>query len=242
MAITKRRFAQCRVDSTRTAVCRSINPAMASSSPVLPAGFIEPCRPISAPCPPSGDLYVHEIQHDGLRVIARKIGTQVNLYSGSGNDLTERFPLIVEAMAGLGARSCIIDGEAVACGDDGIACFELIRRLDINGSVFMWAFDLIEVNGKDMRRDPLEMRKTALRVLLGRAAAGVSFNKHIEGDGAILFDQACKLGLEGIVSKAKGSRYIAGRSLHWIKSKNPRAPAVKREAEEEWDRLAARDD
>ncbi len=199
----------------------------------LPAGFIEPCLPTSSPRPPSGEFHVHEIKHDGFRVIARKIGAQVKLYGRSGTDLTKRFPLIVETMAALGARSCIIDGEAVACGDDGIACFELIRRSDTNDSVFMWAFDLIEVNGQDMRHDRLEKRKDALRVLLGRASTGVSFNEHIEGDGAILFKHACKLGLEGIVSKRKDSRYISGRSLHWIKSKNPNAPAVKREAEED---------
>jgi bifunctional non-homologous end joining protein LigD len=209
---------------------------MALRSRSLPAGFIEPCLPISAPRPPAGDFYVHEVQHDGFRVIARKVGTLVQLYSRSGNELTKRFPLIVEAMAGLGARSCIIDGEAVACGDDGIACFELIQRWDTNDSVFMWAFDLIEVNGKDMRCDALETRKAALRVLLGRASTGVSFNEQIEGNAAILFDHACKLGLEGIVSKCKGSRYISGRSLHWIKSKNPNAPAVKREAKEDWGR------
>ena len=202
----------------------------------LPAGFIEPCLPTSSPRPPSYEFYVHEIKHDGFRVIARKIGAQVKLYSRSGNDLTKRFPLIVEAMAGLGARSCIIDGEAVACGDDGIACFELIQRWDTNDSVFMWAFDLIEVNGQDMRHDRLEKRKDALRVLLGRTSTGVSFNEHIEGDGPILFKHACKLGLEGIVSKHKNSRYTSGRSLHWIKSKNPNAPAVKREAEVDWGR------
>jgi bifunctional non-homologous end joining protein LigD len=98
---------------------------------------------------------LHEIKHDGFRVIARKNGTRVRLYSRPGNDLTQRFPLIVEALGGLRFRSCIIDGEAVACGDDGIACFELIRPWDSDESVFMWAFDLIELNGTtDMRRKP----------------------------------------------------------------------------------------
>jgi bifunctional non-homologous end joining protein LigD len=203
---------------------------------IVPAGFVEPCLPISAPSPPSDDSYVHEIKHDGLRVIARKIGSEVTLYGRSGDDLTQRFPLIVGAIAGLGARSCIIDGEAVACGDDGIACFDLIRRSETNESAFMWAFDLIEVNGADLRRDPLEARKAALRVMLGRASMGACFNEHLEGDGAIVFQHACKLGLEGIISKRKNSRYISGRSLHWIKSSNANAPAMKREAEDNWGR------
>jgi ATP-dependent DNA ligase len=76
----------------------------------LPPGFIPPCLPTKAPKPPSGDMWLHEIKHDGFRVIARKYGARVKLYSRPGNDLTERFPLIVEAMARLRSRSCIIDG------------------------------------------------------------------------------------------------------------------------------------
>jgi bifunctional non-homologous end joining protein LigD len=203
----------------------------------LPPGFIAPCLPTSAPKPPCGALWLHEIKHDGFRVIARKNGSRVRLYSRPGNDLTQRFPLIVEALARLRSRSCIIDGEAVACGDDGIACFELIRRWDTDDRVFMWAFDLIELDGEDMRRDPLAVRKATLASLLRRAAPGLRFNEHLdEEDGPLVFAHACKMGLEGIVSKRKDSPYRSGRSPHWIKSKNPTAPAVKREAEEDWGR------
>jgi ATP-dependent DNA ligase len=82
---------------------------------IPPAGFIAPCLPTKASRPPSGELWLHEIKHDGFRVIARKDGARVQLYSRSGNDLTHRFPLIVEALARLRSRSCILDGEAVAC-------------------------------------------------------------------------------------------------------------------------------
>ena len=88
---------------------------------------IEPCLPTSAPQPPSGAVWLHEIKHDGFRVIARKTGERVKLYSRPGNDLTYRFPLIVEALAKLRSQFCIIDGEAVSCGDDGIASFDRIR-------------------------------------------------------------------------------------------------------------------
>jgi bifunctional non-homologous end joining protein LigD len=99
----------------------------------------------------------------------------------------------------------------------------------------MWAFDLIELNGDDLRRDPLAMRKATLLRLLSRAAPGIRFNEHLdEEDGPLVFEHACKLGLEGIVSKRRDSPYSSGRSRHWIKSKNPNAPAVKREAEEDW--------
>src|ERR1700730_144407 len=122
----------------------------------LPTGFIAPCLPRSAAQPPSGDGWLHEIKHDGFRVIARKNGSRVRLYSRPGNDLTQRFPLIVEALARLRSRSCIIDGEAVACGDHRVALFERIRYRRFDSSVFMYAFDLIELNGDDLRREPLE--------------------------------------------------------------------------------------
>jgi bifunctional non-homologous end joining protein LigD len=200
----------------------------------LPAGFIAPCLPTSAPQPPSGALWLHEIKHDGFRVIARKTNKRVRLYSRPGNDLTHRFPLIVEAIASLRLRSCIIDGEAVACGQDGIANFERIRYRRNDDSVFLYAFDLIEFDGEDLRAVPLTVRKTRLANVIGQAVPGVRLNEYIEEDGPLVFEHACKLGLEGIVSKRKDSRYSSGRSPHWIKSKNPNAPAVKREVEEDW--------
>jgi bifunctional non-homologous end joining protein LigD len=104
----------------------------------------------------------------------------------------------------------------------------------------MWAFDLIELNGQDMRRDPLERRKATLEGMLSQGAPGICFNEHISCDGEIIFQRACELGLEGIVSKRKDSCYVSGRSLYWIKSKNPNAPAVKRETEEDWGKWCRR--
>ena len=91
----------------------------------------------------------------GFRVIARKDGDRLRLYSRPRNDLTYRFPLIVEALARLRPRSCIIDGEAVACGADGMTSFDRIRYRHHDASVFLYAFDLIELDGDDLRRDPL---------------------------------------------------------------------------------------
>jgi bifunctional non-homologous end joining protein LigD len=177
---------------------------------ILPAGFIPPCLPTAAPSAPSGDQWWHEIKHDGIRVIARKENKHIKLYSRPGNDLTRRFPQIVEALARLRSRSCIIDGEAVACGDDGIALFERIRYRRHDGSVFLWAFDIIELNGDDRRREPLERRKAALGRLLARAGHGVQLNEHLEAEGPVVFEHACRMGLEGIVSKRKASWYHSG--------------------------------
>jgi bifunctional non-homologous end joining protein LigD len=202
--------------------------------PTIAVGFVWPCLPTSAAKPPSGERWLHEVKHDGFRLIARNIAKRVKLYSRSGNDLTYRFPLIVEAMAKLPVRSCIIDGEAVACSDDGLSSFDRICNRQHDASVFMWAFDLLELDGNDLRLNLLEARKDALCTLLMRAGPGLRFNEHMEDDGPVVFHHACKLGFEGIVSKHKDSRYHSGRSRHWIKSKNPLSPAVKREAEIDW--------
>ena len=125
----------------------------------------------------------------------------------------------------------------MACGDDGIASFDRIRYRRHDADVFMWAFDLIELDGDDLRGDPLAVRKATLASLLRRAAPGLRFCEHLDHeDGPLVFAHACKMGLEGIVSKRKDSRYRSGRSPDWIKSKNPGCAAVKREAEEDWGR------
>jgi bifunctional non-homologous end joining protein LigD len=202
---------------------------MSLRSRALPAGFIAPCLPSSAPQPPIGTGWAHEIKHDGIRVIARKTELGVRLYSREGKDLTQRFPLIAEALARLRARSCILDGEAVWCGDDGIAVFERIRNRRHDDTIFVYAFDLIELNGDDLRREPLEKRRAALARLLNRARIHLRMNEHLDHvNGVHVFEHACRMGLEGIVSKRKGSPYRSGRTLDWLKAKNPNAPAVKR--------------
>ena len=143
-----------------------------------PPGFVESCLPSSAERPPGGPGWWHEIKHDGFRIIARKDGQRVRLYSRPGNDLTRRFPLIVETLARLRARSCIIDGEAVACDDNGVASFDLVRHQRANDSIFLYAFDLIELNGDDLRRDPLEVRKATLASIVAKASPGIRFNEH----------------------------------------------------------------
>jgi bifunctional non-homologous end joining protein LigD len=150
--------------------------------PTLPAGFFPPCLPMTAPRPPSGPLWLHEVKHDGFRVIARGDGERVRLYSRPGNDLTNRFPLIVEAMARL--PSCTLDGEAVACDEAGVASFNMLLHRKRDDRVFLYVFDLIELGGKDLRREPLEQRKVKLRRLLAdtEAEAGLVFSEWIDGE------------------------------------------------------------
>jgi bifunctional non-homologous end joining protein LigD len=165
-------------------------------------------KPKSRPC----ELWWHEIKHDGFRVIARKTDNQIRLYSRPRND-----------------------GEAVVCDDKGVPSFDRIPYRRHDSTTFLYAFDLIELDGDDLRREPIEHRKVLLIRLLAKApVVGLQVNDHIVEPGDVVFRHACQIGFEGIVSKRLGSPYVSGRSRHWIKNKNPQHPAVKREAEEDW--------
>jgi len=200
-----------------------------------PSGFIEPCLPSSADQPPSGPGWVQEIKHDGFRLMARRDGAGVRLLTRNGYDWTPRYPAIVQAAHALRVRSCLIDGEAVACDDQGLAVFDWLRYRRADGSVFLYAFDLLELDDQDLRREPLETRKATLASLLRGCQPGVRLNGHLEhNDGEIVFHHACALGCEGIVSKRRGSSYRMGRTDAWVKIKNPAAPAVQRKREIDW--------
>jgi bifunctional non-homologous end joining protein LigD len=134
----------------------------------------------------------------------------------------------------LPVRSCLIDGEAVVCDESGLVVFDLIRGYRHDAAAVLCAFDLLELDGEDLRHTPIEERKGMLAKLLSHPHGGIAFNEHHTGEGAIIFKHACALGCEGIVSKRLGSSYRSGRADCWVKVKNPAAPAVRREAEEEW--------
>jgi bifunctional non-homologous end joining protein LigD len=197
--------------------------------------FIRPCLPLPAKQPPSGPGWLHEIKHDGFRIMARRDIRGVRLFTRNGYNFADRFPRIVEALASLPVRSCLIDGEAIAVDETGLSVFELLRYRRHDHAVVLCAFDLIEHDGADLRRAPLQERKGSLAKLLSRPHEGIAFNQHFACDGAVLFKHACALGCEGIVSKRLGSRYRSGRADCWVKVKNLAAPAVRREAEEDWD-------
>jgi bifunctional non-homologous end joining protein LigD len=194
--------------------------------------FVEPCLPSQAERPPSGPDWVHEIKHDGFRLLARRGAERVRLFTRNGHDWTERFPLIVEALNVLKAITCLIDGEAVTCTEAGLADFDGLRNR--RGDVHLCAFDLLEFDGRDLRLEPLVERRRLLAKLIRKPRCGLVLNAQLEQPGPLVFEHACLLGCEGIVSKRKDSRYRSGRSPHWVKCKNPAAPAVKREAEEDW--------
>ncbi len=198
-----------------------------------PIPRFEPCLPRPAKEPPAGPGWIHEIKHDGFRIIAQHDAAGVRLITRNGYDLAARFPLAAAAIAALSARSCLVDGEAIAVDDNGLSVFDLIRHRRQDHAVVLCAFDLIELDGEDLRREAIEVRKRTLKGLLRRAHPGIFFNRHFDAEGQVVFRQACALGCEGIVSKRLGSPYRPGRQDCWVKVKNPAAPAAKR-LEEDW--------
>ena len=196
-------------------------PILAAAMPVL--RFIEPCLPSPADRPPSGSNWIHEIKHDGYRLMARRDSVGIRLITRRGNDWSHRFPLVVEAVNHLKVRSCLIDGEVVCCDERGLAPFDVLRRRRNEAEAFLYAFDLLELDGTDLRREPIEVRKATLASILRKSRPGLRLNEHLAHDcGLTVFQHACQLGCEGIVSKRLGSHYRSGRSPDWLKFKNPR--------------------
>jgi len=194
-------------------------------------GIIEPCIPNLAPKPPVGPQWIHEIKHDGYRLIVRKQGGRVRLFTRRGYEWTDRYPRISAAVAGLEAASATIDGEAVCCDHTGVAVFDRLHSRVHDAEAFLYAFDLLELDGEDWRPQPLESRKARLEKLVAKAPVGIHFNEHLDGDGATFFALVCKLGCEGIVSKHREHPYRSGPSKAWLKIKNPAAPGVLRFAD-----------
>jgi bifunctional non-homologous end joining protein LigD len=120
-----------------------------------PTAFIEPCLPRAAKQPPAGRGWIHEIKHDGFRIMARRADGRVQLLTRKGTNFASRFPQIIEAMTGLPVRSCLIDGEAIVCNGDGLAVFDLLRSYQHDGAAVLCAFDLLELDGEDLRRTPI---------------------------------------------------------------------------------------
>jgi ATP-dependent DNA ligase len=201
----------------------------------LPAGFVVPAQPVEREKPPTGAEWIHEIKHDGYRMIVHKEGENVRLYSRKAIDWSGRLPAIARGASLLKAKSFIIDGEAVVVGPDGLTDFEALRRRGAGDVAVLYAFDLIELDGNDLRSLPIETRKATLASLLRKPGA-VRLSEHISADGAEVFAHACRLGAEGIVSKRLGSLYRSGPCPAWVKVRNPASIAVQRERSENWNK------
>jgi bifunctional non-homologous end joining protein LigD len=183
-------------------------------------------------CVAFGPDWVHEIKHDGYRLIVRREGTAVRLFTRNGYDWTERYPAIAAAASKPLAKSFTLDGEAVVCGADGVAVFDALHRRGRVGEAILQAFDLLELNGEDFRPLSLGERKKRLARLLARVTPALC--DHTDATGELVFRQACTMGLEGIVSKRLAAPYRSGASGDWIRVKNPDSPAMVRHREGRW--------
>jgi bifunctional non-homologous end joining protein LigD len=194
-----------------------------------------PCIPTRRTEVPVGPDWLHEIKRDGYRLIVQRESKRVRLLTRRGYDWSERYPLITQAALRLRKRSIVIDGEAVVLGLDGVSDFDDLHSGRCNEDVRLYAFDLLMDDGVDMRDETLHVRKLWLGKLLKRSGDGIIYNDHEAGAiGPRLFEQACKMGLEGIVSKRWDRGYKARPSKDWIKVKNPSSAAMTRAKDGDW--------
>jgi bifunctional non-homologous end joining protein LigD len=180
-------------------------------------GFIEPALATSIEKVPNGERWIHEIKFDGYRVQVHLVNEAVNVFTRRGNDWTKRFKKVVDEAWHIGAGSAIIDGEIVVPAADGTTDFSVLQN-ELKGKstkIVMVAFDLLYLNGYDLRKLPLIERKTHLKKLV--AKTDIQFSESFEVDGPEMFTHACGVGLEGVVSKVRDSWYISGRSNDWVK-------------------------
>ena len=193
------------------------------------AKTFEFCLPMVGAKVPAGPEWLHEIKYDGYRLRVERNGDRVRLVTRGGYDWTKRFPWIAEAALKNRQKQFVIDGEAVILGVDGISDFDALHSGRHNEEVQFCAFDVLAMDGDDLRDLPLSMRKTNLARLLARRPDGIFVNPFELGEiGPDLFRKACEFGLEGLVSKHRDRPYRGGRQKHWIKVKNRKHPAMSR--------------
>jgi ATP-dependent DNA ligase len=183
--------------------------------------FYEFSLPTKGDTVPTGPDWIHEIKYDGYRLLVIRDGARVRLLSRSGLDWTKRFPWIAEAALQNRQTRFVIDGEAVVLGVDGISDFDALHSGEHNHEVQLYAFDILALDGEDLRDMPLSMRKANLARLLVRRPDGIFVAPFEQGEiGPDLFRAACNMGLEGMVSKRSDRPYRAGRSRDWLKVRN----------------------
>jgi bifunctional non-homologous end joining protein LigD len=187
----------------------------------------EPCIPTKGTKAPDRPEWLHEIKHDGYRLIVQREGKRVRLFTRNGHDRSDRYPLINAALRNRNS-SFVLDGEAVLLGVDGRSDFNGLHLRRHDADVEFYAFDCLVSDGEDICRLPLSMRKASLSRLLARRVDGIFLSDFEQGEiGPDLFRHACLMGLEGLVSKHRDSTYRGGRYDRWIKVKNRQHPAFR---------------
>jgi DNA ligase D-like protein (predicted ligase) len=184
--------------------------------------FIRPQLATSVDQPPEGENWIHEIKHDGYRAQVLLEDGRARVLTRTGLDWSEHFPSIVHAAVNLDCQSAIIDGEAIIQDENGVSDFEALgsalRRCP--HAIMFYAFDLMHLNGRDLRQEPLSERRWLLQGLVGKDdESRIQFSEEFHGDGAAFFEACAERKLEGIVSKLATSRYVSWRTKTWLKTK-----------------------
>jgi bifunctional non-homologous end joining protein LigD len=188
----------------------------------LPA-FVAPQLATRVATAPDADTWLHEIKLDGYRLIARLHDGEVTLFTRTGQDWTARMPGVARALQRVHARSALLDGEVVVLDANGRSDFQLLQNSLHEGQqarCVYFAFDLLHLDGEDLRRLPLRERKQKLRALIsGRERGVLRYSEHVVGQGPAFFERACALHAEGIVSKRASAPYVSRRDRSWLKIK-----------------------
>jgi bifunctional non-homologous end joining protein LigD len=203
---------------------RFIGRVIEGSQPGKHPGFVEPALATLRTKPPTGAGYLHEIKFDGYRVQAHLRGGLAQLYTRSGLNWTKRFPTIAVAVGSIPATELILDGEVISANERGAANFSALQE-DLSKSRYdrmvFYAFDILYLDGFDLRAARLVERKRVLAGLLKEAGdiGSLHLSEHFDEDGTMMFEKSCEMGLEGIVSKLRDAPYRSGRTEAWIKVK-----------------------
>ena len=183
-------------------------------------GFIQPCLASLRDRPPRAGGWLHEIKFDSYRTQLHLHAAKPKAFTRRGNDWSKRFDYLLSELVMLPTRECIIDGEAVVQDEKGLTDFGALQDdLAKGGSdrIVYFAFDLLYLDGHDLRRTPLRERKRLLSDLMGGHGRRLHLSEHEESSGAAMFKRACQVGIEGIVSKRADAPYVSGRSDSWTK-------------------------
>lgn len=195
-------------------------PLPASARRIAPR-FIAPQLAKLADAPPDGDGWIHEIKFDGYRIISVIKAGKVTLWTRNQKDWTHKYARVADALGELGVADAVLDGELVALDDKGEAAFSKMQAAAEDPSIPLEynLFDLLNLEGEDLMDLPLRDRKARLKAVLASPPDGVKFSDHIRSEGDQILASACKLKLEGIISKRADAPYTSGRGRDWIKSK-----------------------
>ena len=199
-------------------------PSLPSDLPAAKPRFIDPMKAKLVERPPTTGNWIYELKFDGIRLIAVKDHKKVSLLSRNQNDLSGRFPEIVQTVRNLCPDECVLDGEVVALDEEGRSSFQLLQAREMDGRkspIYFYAFDLLQLNGKTLVSLPLEVRKNVLESLCADAGNPIRYSGAIGGDANQLLKEVRRRGLEGIIGKLRNSVYEPGRrSGAWIKLKS----------------------